>query len=250
MLSVCADPNNLPYSNDKQLGFENRIASLLAADMHAQLHYVWYAEHRNFLRRTLLDGLCDTVISLPAGLPIVTETKPYFTSSYVAVTRAADKRAFTNFDNAWLRNARIGLQLVGDEDSSTPPAESLAQRGLNQHITGFAMWAEPSVPNPQGDIIRAVADGGIDVAFVWGPFAGYFAQAQKIPLTLVPVTYDAAAPAQQFSFAMAAGVRRGDTALRDTLQAALDRHQAEIAAILKQYGIPTVPAAAAPPPTH
>jgi mxaJ protein len=246
VLTVCADPANLPYSSDKQDGFENRIATLLAADLHAQLKYVWFAEHRNFLRRTLLDGVCDVVISLPAGMPVVAETKPYFTSSYVAVMRDNDTRHFASFDDGWLAAARIGLQLVGSDDGSTPPVASLAQRGLNQHITAFPMWADAAVQTPQAKIIDAVANGGIDIAFVWGPFAGYFAQSEKTRLRVVPVTYDAAAPSNQFVFAMAAATRRNDVALRDALQAALDRHRADIQAILKQYGIPTVPALPVP----
>ena len=190
--------------------------------------------------------MCDAVISVPAGMPSVAETKPYFTSSYVAVMRDADSRHFTSFDDAWLTNASIGLQLVGSDDGSTPPVASLAQRGLNQHITAFPMWADAAVQNPQAKIIDAVANGTIDIAFVWGPFAGYFAQGEKIKLRVVPITYDAAAPSNQFVFAMAAATRRNDLALRDALQASLDRHQADIQAILIHYGVPTVPAPPVP----
>ncbi|MEJ0046820.1 MAG: hypothetical protein WDN04_12430 [Rhodospirillales bacterium] len=123
VLSVCADPNNLPYSNEQRQGFENRIAALVARDMQAELSYFWFAEHRSFFRRTVLDRLCDVVVSVPAGLPILATTKPFFTSSYVAVTRRADPHHFVSFDDAWLREARIGLQLVGAEGATTPPAQ-------------------------------------------------------------------------------------------------------------------------------
>lgn len=253
-LSVCADPGNLPYSNEARQGFENRLATVLAGDFNAELKYFWFAEHRSFFRRTLLDGLCDVVISAPVGLSIVVTTKPYFASTYVAVTRASDTRRFASFDDAWLATARIGLQLVGKEGATTPPAMALARRGDNQHITGFEMWDDPEHPNPQGKIIDAVAAGQIDVAFVWGPFAGYFAKAYGDQLRVQPILSDSKDPDLKFVFPMAMAVRKSDTALRDRLQAALDRHATEIAAILNSYGIPTVPlpavqaAAAAEPP--
>lgn len=260
-LAVCADPANLPYSNDKQQGFENRIATLLAADLHTDLRYFWFAEHRSFFRRTLLDRMCDVVISVPAGLPIVAVTKPYFASSYAAVTRANDSRHFTSFDDPWLRDARIGLQLVGAEGATTPPAVALSRRGINEHITAFTMWSDGSDPNPQGKIIDAVADGSIDVALVWGPFAGYFAKPHGAALRIEPITADPQMPELTFVFPMSMGVRKTDTALRDRLQAAIDRHATEIAAILSDYGVPTVllpappvtateNAAGSPPLTH
>ena len=239
-LRVCADPSNLPYSNDKQEGFENKIARLIADDFHVELRYFWFAEHKTFLRRTLLDGLCDVVLSVPSGLQPLATTKPYFASTYVAVTRANDARRFMSFDDPWLKDALIGLQLVGKEGATTPPVFALSKRGLNQHITPFPMWSDGSDPTPQGKIVDAVAAGTIDVAFVWGPFAGYFAKAHRTELRLDPLS-DSTQPDLSFVFAMAAGVRKTDTALRDRLQGALDRHAAEIADNLKDFAIPTVP---------
>jgi quinoprotein dehydrogenase-associated probable ABC transporter substrate-binding protein len=247
MLAVCADPSNLPYSNDRQEGFENRIASLLAADLNADLRYTWFQEHINFLRRTLSAGACDVVISVPASLPRVTVTKPYFRSSYVAVTRAGDARHFASFDDPWLRDARIGLQQVGTDGFTTPPALSLTLRGIDQHIVFFPMWAGEGETDPQGRIIDAVADGSIDVALVWGPFAGYFAKRHAGALRIDPIGADPRRPDISFQFDMAIGVRKSDTAFRDRLQGAIDRHETEIAAILRDYGIPTMPPASAPP---
>jgi mxaJ protein len=242
---VCADPANLPYSNAHEEGFENRIANVLAADLNAPLQYFWFAEHRSFFRRTLLDGMCDVVISVPAGLPMVAATRPYFASSYVAVTRSSDERSFTSFDDAWLSDARIGLQLVGAEGATTPPALALARRGLNRHITGYAMWSSQDVANPQGMIVDAVARGEIDLALVWGPFAGYFSRPYGDRLRLQPIAADPESPGLTFVFPMALGVRKSDTVLRDRLQAALDRHASEIDAILNDYGVPALPV----PPT-
>lgn len=240
VLSVCADPANLPYSNQKRQGFENKIAAVLAADLHADLDYFWFPQHNNFLRRTLLGHNCDVVVAIPTALPAIAVTKPYFASSYVAVTRTKGHH-FKSFDDAWLKDARIGLQLVGTDTASTPPVSALSVRHLNQHITGFQMWTDSGVENPQGQIIDAVAGDTIDVALVWGPFAGYFAKSHGKALTLTPILADPQVPTQTYVFPMSVGVRKDDIALRDRLQQALDRHATQIAAILHDDGIPTVP---------
>jgi mxaJ protein len=263
VLAVCADPINLPYSDDHLPGFESRIADLLASDLHAELKYSWQQSYRSFLKRTLLAGACDVVIDVPAALPGVATTKPYYASSYVAVTRASDSRHFVSFDDAWLKDARIGVQLVGTDNSDTPPASALAARGITHHITGFAMRTSSPVPNPQGLIVDAVADGTIDVAFVWGPIAGYFAKLHGDVLRIEKITGDPKNPILAFVYPISMGMRQADVALRDRLQLVLDHRQADIAAILRDYGIPTVPIAdeklpatevtqkvGSPPPTH
>lgn len=246
-LVVCADPANLPYSDAHRPGFENKVAAIIAADMGVSLETFWYAEHRGFLRRGLNDGNCDMVVSVPVGIGIVATTKPWFTSGYVAVMRAKDTHRFTGFDDAWLKDARIGLQLVGGEGAGTPPANALGARGIVDHITGFAMWAEAGVQDPQGRIVDAVARGEIDVAFVWGPFAGWFAKSHGAALRVTPIDGDPKAPDMPFTFAMAVGVRKADTALRDRIQQALDRRRAEIGRVLAEYAIPTLPARPAAP---
>jgi mxaJ protein len=260
-LAVCADPGNLPYSSSKLNGFENRVAALLAADLHRTLRYAWAPQRRNFFSRTLLAGACDVVISVPASLPMslpaIATTRPWFTSTYVAVTRTADRRHFGSFDDAWLKSARIGVQLIGGGDVNTPPAMALSRRGIVNNITGFSPW-DSAADAPQAKIIDAVADKSIDVALVWGPFGGYFAKPYGTALKVELVTHDPASPGLAFTFPMAAAVRRGDTALKDTLQAAFDRNAAQIAAILKDDNIPTLellPAPAgsgaiSPPLTH
>lgn len=245
-LTVCADPANLPYSNEAEEGFENRIAKILAADLGLNLRYFWFAEHKNFLRNSLNAGLCDAVLSVPAALSNVAATRPYFTSTYVAVTRADDERRFSSFDDPWLKDARIGLQLVGNEGITTPPAAAVARRGLTEHITAFPMWAEDGETNPQGDIVEAVADGRIDIAFVWGPFAGYFGKRHGARLAITPIMADPQSPELVFVYPMSIGVRKNDAALGDKLQKALDRNVEKIGAVLRDAGVPLVEAPAAP----
>lgn len=239
-LAVCADPSNLPYSDQNETGFENRIARLLADDLHADLRYTWKMGRRGFLRRTLLAHACDVVISVPADLGAVSATRPYFTSSYVFVTRSDAASHPESFDDPALRDLRIGLQLLGAEGANTPPAMSLARRGIVDHITGFPMWADEDVVNPQGRVIEAVAKGEIDVAIVWGPFAGYFAKPYADALRITPVAGDPQLPDLAFAYRMALGVRHGDDALRDRLQEALDRRAPEVRAILQDYAVPLV----------
>ena len=246
-LSVCADPANLPYSDQTHPGFENKIADLLAADLHADLTYTWQGFYRAFLKRSLLANHCDVVIDVPATLPGVTVTRPFYASSYVAVTRSNDKRHFETFDDPWLRDAKIGVQNIGTEKSETPPLLSLAMRNIVSHITGFVVRTTGPELDPQGKIIDAVANGSIDIAFVWGPIAGYFAKTHGAALKLEKITQDLRHPNFTFVYPMSVGVRKDSTALRDRLQDALDRHTPEIAAILASYGIPTVPLPASVP---
>ncbi|MGC4076354.1 MAG: quinoprotein dehydrogenase-associated putative ABC transporter substrate-binding protein [Rubrivivax sp.] len=238
-LRVCSDPANLPYSNQRGEGFENRIARLLAQDLGADLDYTWNLQRRGFLRRTLNAQACDVVLGVPAGLQGVLQTRPYYSASYVFVTRQRAALALRGIDDPRLATLRIGLQAVGAEGSNPAPARSLARRGWVQHVTGFPAWAEEGDETPQARIVDAVARGEIDVAIVWGPIGRYFAAHASEPLAVTPVDADPLLPELPFRFEMAVGVRRDDSALRDRLQQALDRHGDEIAAILRDYGIPS-----------
>jgi mxaJ protein len=240
-LVVCADPSNLPYSNTRGEGFENRIARLLADDLGASLRYVYNQQRRSFLRRTLHAGLCDVVIGLPTGLEGVRTGKPYYTSSYAFVTARSRHLQVEGFDDPALRKLTIGLQAIGAEGSNPPPAESLAARGIVDHIVGFPMWAEESVESPPARILDAVADGSVDVAIVWGPFAGYFARGKALEVT--PVAGDPAQPELAYTFPIALGVRKADAAFLEELDAVLARRRAEVDAILNEFGVPRVGAA-------
>ena len=242
-LVVCADPSNLPYSNERQEGFENRIASLIAQDLNSTLNYSWNMQRRSFLRRTLRAGTCDVVIGAPVGLQGLAQTRPYYASGYVFVTARDRHLQLQGFDDPALRGMKIGLQALGAEGASTPPASALARRGIVDHITGYPMWGEEADESPQARIIDAVASGEIDVAIVWGPFAGYFARRHGDRLDLAPVGADPLQPALAFRYEMALGVRRGDEALLTELQQVLDRRKPEVDAILRDYGVPLLPAA-------
>jgi mxaJ protein len=171
---------------------------------------------------------------------MVATTRPYYRSTYVAVTRADGDLAIRSFDDPRLRTLRIGVQLIGDDFSNTPPAHALARRGIVANVRGYMVYGDYSRPAPQADIVRAVAAGDIDVAFVWGPVAGYFARRQHVPLRLTPLTPLDDRTEQPMAFAVSMGLRRREPALRADLEGALDRHRGEIAHLLAAYAIPTV----------
>ena len=243
-LRVCADPNNLPFSNAAGQGFENRLVELVAADLGARVEYTWWAQRRGNVRETLKAGRCDVIPGVAAGLEMVATTRPYYRSTYVAVTRADRDPAIASFDDPRLRRLRIGVQMIGDDFANTPPAHALARRGLTGNVRGYMVYGDYSRPDPQASIVRAVAAGEIDVAFVWGPVAGYFAGREAVPLRLTPLPpKDGEMP---MAFAVAMGVRRGDDGLRARLERVLERRAPEIGRMLAGYSVPIAASAPAP----
>jgi mxaJ protein len=242
-LRVCADPNNLPYSNRKLEGFENRLAEMAARDLHATVRYTWWPQHRGFIRNTLKAGTCDALMGLPSSVELAWTTRPYYRSTYVFVYRRDrhDREiAVRSFDDPALRRLRVGVQMIGDDGTNSPPAHALANRGVIRNVTGYSVYADYSQPNPPARIVEAVARGDVDVAVVWGPLAGYFAPRQGVPLALVPVSPQIDRPFLPFVFDVSMAVRRGDDKLHAALDAFIERRQPEIDALLERYGVPRV----------
>jgi len=239
-IRVCADPNNLPFSNRGEQGFENKLAELLAADRHASLEYAWWAQRRGFVRNTLEANACDVLMGVPSGYEQTLTTKPYYRSRYVFVSRRNRHLDLASLDDPRLPSLRIGVQMIGDDFSNSPPAHALSNRGMVKNIVGFPVYGDYAKPSPLAAIVDAVDRGEIDAAVVWGPAAGYFARHR--PLDLAPVTPGADSASLPFTFDIAMGVRRGDTALRDELDDFLVRRHADIARLLDDYGVPRVEA--------
>jgi quinoprotein dehydrogenase-associated probable ABC transporter substrate-binding protein len=239
-LRVCADPNNLPFSNERLEGFENKLADLIARDLNATLTYTWWAQRRGFIRHTLQAATCDLWMGVPERLGAVLTTSPYYRSTYVFVYRQGDGPAVRSLDDPILRTAKIGVQLIGNDGANSPPAHALARRRITENVVGYSVYGDYARPHPTARIIEAVAAGAVDVAVVWGPIAGYFARSQPVALALVPVTPSRDSPALPFVFDMALGVRRGEEAFRAELDAILQRRRPEIDRILDAYGVPRV----------
>jgi len=237
-LRVCADPNNLPFSNEARQGFENKLAELLAADRGAHLDYTWWAQRRGFVRNTLKANACDVVMGVPAGYEQTLTTRPYYRSSYVFVSRRERHLGLSSLDDARLRQLRIGVQMIGDDFNNSPPAHALSNRGMVKNVVGYSVYGDYAQPSPLAGIVDAVDRGDVDAAVVWGPAAGYFARHKALEIT--PVTPRADSPSLPFTFDIAMGVRRGDTALRDELNDFLARRRGDVARILDDYGVPRV----------
>lgn len=239
-LRVCADPNNLPFTNDEREGFENRIAELLARDMGTGLEYTWWPQRRGFIRNTLNARLCDVVIGLPGGTEMALTTRPYYRSTYVFVTRHERRLRLHSFDDARLRQLRIGIPLVGDDGASAPPAHALARRGIVGNVVGYSVFGDYRDNSPPSALVAAVARGEVDVAAAWGPLAGYFAARQTVPLDIAPVEPSIDSPFLPLVFDICMAVRRGDDARRAILEAFIERRRRDIDAILAEYHVPRV----------
>jgi mxaJ protein len=240
VLRVCADPNNLPFSNQHGEGFENKIAEILARDLGDKIEYTWWAQRRGFFRNTLKSGVCDLVLGVPAGFEMALTTKPYYRSSYVFLSRRDHHVEVTSLDDPKLRDLVIGVQMIGDDFSNSPPAHALTNRKMVANIRGYTLYGDYAKANPPARIVEAVEKGEIDLAIVWGPLAGYFAKKARVPLTMAPVTPQIDQPFMPFVFDIAMGVRRGDQEFRDQLELIIEKNRKEIDQILHDYGVPRV----------
>lgn len=246
-LRVCADPDNLPFSNERQEGFENRIAQFLAQEMQATLKYTWWPQRRGFLRNTLQARSCDVLIGVPKGYDPVITTTPYYRTTYVLVYRQDRDRGVRSLDDTVLRHLKIAVNLIGDDYQNPPPAQALAARGVVGNLVGFGTFYNAE-QRPQ-TIIDAVARGDVDIAIVWGPLAGYFAPKESVPLAFVPLPDSVDRTGLPMAYDIAMGVRRSDRALGQQLNDIIARRQSEIARILDEYHVPTLPLARSASPS-
>jgi mxaJ protein len=241
-LTVCADPNNLPFSNRQEQGFENKLVAILARDLHERVEYVWWAQRRGFARHTVAQLKCDLWPGVASGIETMSTSRPYYRSTYVFATRASRSLAGLTLDDPRLRKLTVGVQLIGYDGINTPPAQALADRGLTQNVRGFMLYGDYRQPNPQAAIVQAVADGSIDVALVWGPVAGYFGRRAAVPLRLEPVRDDVT---WKMSYEVSVGVSRSAPGLQQQVNAALAAEESAIAKLLASYHVPLLASSSA-----
>lgn len=238
-LRVCADPNNLPFSNQREEGFENRLAELAAREMGMRVSYTWWAQRRGFARNTLNAGLCDVIMSVPSSFELGDTTRPYYRSSYVFVTRSVDDLELESLDDPALRTLRIGLHIIGDDFSNVPPAHALSARGIVTNVRGYSIYGDYSRPNPPSELIEALARDEIDVAIAWGPLAGYFAKRSDTRLRVSRIA-SIAEEALPMVFDISMAVRRGDNRLKEDLNRIISARKDQIDALLLEYGVPVL----------
>lgn len=229
-LTVCGDPNNLPFSNDKLQGFENKIAALIADTMGKKLHYRWWPQTVGFVRNTLQVRLCDLIMGITSVNELVQNTNPYYRSVYSLVYRSDSGLDIAALDDARLQALRLGVV------AGTPPATLLARYGLMARTRSYERTVDTRLYAPAVDAVNDVAKGDLDVAVIWGPLAGYAASQQTTALRVVPL------PAQedsvQLAFSVSMGIRHRETQWKHDLNALLRRDAERIQGILLDYGIP------------
>jgi quinoprotein dehydrogenase-associated probable ABC transporter substrate-binding protein len=229
-LKVCADPNNLPFSDEKKEGFENKIAELIGAELGRSVDYAWFPQVIGFVRNTLRAHLCDLVMGTVAGDEIMQTTNPYYFTTYVILYRLDKGRAIAGLDDPRLKTLRLGV--VG----GTPPSDLLVRHDLMSHTKPYALTVDTRAESPTHEMVQDVADGTIDVGFLWGPIAGYYRKHDAIPLSLVPLKTEPDGPRMSYHIAM--GVRANEPEWRRVINTVILKRQADITAILRDYGVP------------
>ena len=228
---VCADPDNMPYSNSKQEGFEDKIAAVLAQELGKKLSFQYAYYRQGFLRNTLNANRCDYVMSTTSDNDSMRTSVPYYRSGFVFVYRKSSGYNITDWDAPDLRKGIIGI--VGQ----SPPTRPLADHNLMENARPYRLQRDLNFPPSQ--LIDDLVKGDIDVAIVWGPIAGYFAKQAAIPLVVVPIPeYEDKNVKGKENWNISIGVRNKDKARAEELNKAIENRQADIDKILDHYGVP------------
>lgn len=229
-LRVCADPGNLPYSNDKGEGFENKIAELIAADLGVPLEYTWFPQTIGFVRQTLAAKRCDLIIGVATTNELMQNTNPYYRSGYVIVHRADVPVAGGRLEDPAFKELRLGLQ------PRTPVATLAARHGLLTRAKSYKLIVDTRLEKPAREMVEDVARGEIDAALAWGPLAGYWVKELAPDLVLTPLAPDPGH--ERLDFRVSMGIRYNEPDWKHLLNGLLEQHKADIQAILMDYGVP------------
>jgi quinoprotein dehydrogenase-associated probable ABC transporter substrate-binding protein len=231
VLRVCADPRDLPFSNEAGEGFENKIAALLAQKLGKTLAYEYYPGATGFVRNTLNAHRCDVIMGMPQGDDIVQGTNPYYRTSYALISKqGAGLEPIESLEDPRLQGKRIGI-IAG-----TPPATNLAVNGLLENVKSYPLVVDTRFDAPASLMIGDLEGGRIDAALLWGPIAGYLAMHANIPLKVTPLVKETSGPRMIYRIGM--GVRHSDQDWKRLLNKLIIENQAEINAILASYGVP------------
>jgi mxaJ protein len=231
---VCADPDNMPYSNMKQEGFEDKIAALIAQDLGKKLSFTYAYNRQGFLRNTLSANRCDVIMGTTSDNDAMRTSKPYYRSTHVFVYRKDSGYNIADWDSPELHKAVIGI--IGESPATRP----LADHGLMGNARPYRMQRDLNLP--PGYLIDDLVKGDIDVAILWGPIGGYYAKQSKEQLVVVLIPeYEQTNIHGKEYWNISVGVRKKDKERMAMIQGALDRNQDKILKILDDYGIPHVP---------
>jgi quinoprotein dehydrogenase-associated probable ABC transporter substrate-binding protein len=231
VLRVCADPNNLPFSNEKGEGFENKVSELLATKLDKKLAYVWYPQATGFVRNTLGAHRCDLIPGFPQGDELVQSTNPYYRTAYALVIKpGTGLDDLDRLGDPRLVGKRIGIV------AGTPPATYLAVNGLMRSAKPYPLVVDTRVDSSAQAMMRDLAGGEIDVGILWGPMAGYYARQANPPLRVVPLLKESGGP--QLAFRIAMGVRATDQNWKRQLNRLIAENQPDLNRLLLSFGVP------------
>ena len=231
VLRVCADPHNMPFSNEKEEGFEQALAKLLAPKLgRKSVSYTYFPQATGFVRMTLGARRCDIIMGYPQGDELVQNTNPYYRSSYALVFKpGSGLDGIETIEDPRLKSKKIGVV------AGTPPATSMARAGLMGHVKPYPLMVDTRISNPAERMIKDVASGAIDIAAVWGPVAGYYAGKMQPKLTVAPLTKE---KVSRMTYRITMGVRPSDQEWKRQLNRVISENQAEINHLLQSFGVP------------
>lgn len=231
VLRVCADPRNMPFSNEKGEGFENKLAELLAAKLQKRLDYVFFPQATGFVRMTLGAHRCDVIMGFPQGDDIAQGTNPYYRTSYALVTKdGSGLEDVATLEDSRLKDKRIGIV------AGTPPATNMAVNGLMAKAKPYPLMIDTRIDSSASAMMKDLAAGDIDAAVLWGPMAGFYAKSADPPLHIAPLVKETTGPRLVYRIGM--GVRSGDQNWKRLLNRLIQENQPAINKVLLDFGVP------------
>ncbi len=231
VLRVCADPHNLPFSNEKGEGFENKLAALLAQKLDKKLAYAFFPQATGFVRMTLGSHRCDVILGFPQGDDLAQGTNPYYRTSYALITKSGGGLDdVTTLADERLKGKRIGIV------AGTPPGTAMAANGLMTSAKPYPLVIDTRVDSSAEAMVKDVASGQIDAGVLWGPMAGYYAKQANPPLRVIPLIKEKSGP--QLAFRIGMGVRPADQNWKRMLNRLIQENQPAINKILLDFGVP------------
>jgi quinoprotein dehydrogenase-associated probable ABC transporter substrate-binding protein len=231
VLRVCADPRNLPFSNEKGEGFENKLAELFAEKLQKKLDYMYFPQAAGFVRMTLAAHRCDVIMGFPQGDELVQGTNPYYRTAYALVAKqGGGLNEVVTLEDERLKGKRIGVV------AGTPPATNMAANGLMTNAKPYPLMIDTRVDSSATAMIKDLMSGEIDGAVLWGPMAGYYARQANPPLHVTPLVKETTGPRLVYRIGM--GVRPADQNWKRLLNRLIRENQPAINKILLDFGVP------------
>ncbi|MGD9785244.1 MAG: substrate-binding domain-containing protein [Hyphomicrobiaceae bacterium] len=233
VLRVCSDPANLPFSNQKGEGFENKIAEIVAGELKVPVEYTWFPQATGFIRRTLFAKACDVVIGYAQGDELVLNTNHYYRSTYAIVYRKGqDLDGVESLEDERLKGKHIGI-IAG-----TPPGDIMARLGLMGTARPYPLTVDRRYESPAERMIEDIRSGAVDVGILWGPIAGYFSKRGGEALVVRPLVKESIGPRMSYRITM--GVRQGDDFWKRQLNTIIAKRQGDIDKVLLDFGVPLI----------